>query len=128
MASLCVDASGHELGGRGDNRKRRFRVDEVVKLSLSIGLITRDAHDVSLIRCGEVGIGVHHRLPHPLSMILVFTEDDSLGEPIGRFQKLGHFLGDDFGALLKDESSVVVEYIVLAILYELAVPIGLALL
>src|SRR5437870_4668239 len=59
-------------------------------------------------------------------MVDVFAEDDGLGEAVGGLEELGDLGGDEVSALLQDEVLVKVEVVVFAILYFLAVPVGLA--
>ncbi len=56
LAGLGVDASGHQLGGGGDNGVLAFRKDEVVQLQLAFLVVTRDAHDIAMVLRHQVGV------------------------------------------------------------------------
>ena len=46
LAGLRVDAGGHQLRGRGDDRVALVGVDEVVELGLALVVVAGDPHHV----------------------------------------------------------------------------------
>ena len=79
----------HEREVVSDHGICRLGIDEVVELRLAFLIVAGDAHDVLAVGCGEVGIRINHRLPHPLGVVDVLTENDGLGEAVGRLEELG---------------------------------------
>ena len=65
-------------------------------------------------------------LTHPFGMVDVLAEDDGLVKAVGGFEEFGDVRRDQGGALFKDQSPVVVEFVVFAVLDEPAVLVGLA--
>ena len=128
MAGLRIDAGGHQLRRRGDDREGGLGVDEVVELRLALVVVAGDAHDVLAVGGGEIRVGVDQRLAHALGVVDVLAEDDGLGEAVGGLEKLGDLGGDELGALFEDQAPVEVRLVVLAVLDELAVLVRLALL
>ena len=90
-AGLHVDAGG-EQARRGDQIPgiSGFRVDEIVELVLSLGIVAGNAHDIAeVVACHEIGVFVDQRLAHACGMFLVNAKDDRLLEPISALpQKL----------------------------------------
>ena len=46
LAGLCIDAGGHQLGGRGDHRVTLVGVDKGVEVAFALFVVSRDLHDV----------------------------------------------------------------------------------
>ena len=125
VAGLGIHTGAHQARGAGDHRIGRFGVDEVVELSLAFVIIAGDAHDVLAVGSGQVGIGIHQRLTHPLRVVGGLTEDDGLGDAIGGPEKLRDLGRHEFGALFEDEVLVEVAEVVFAVFDELPVPVHL---
>ena len=81
-----------------------------------------------LLAAARSGLALTMRLPHALGVVDVLAEDDGLGEAVGGLEKLGDLGGDEFGALFEDQIAVEVAVVVFAVLDDLAVLVGLALL
>lgn len=125
-AGLGIDSGGHELGCAGDDGIGLLGVDEVVELRLALVVVAGNSHHVFAVGGGKVGVGVHHRLPHPFGVLDVFAEDDGLGEAVGSFQELRDLGGNHRGAPFKDEVPVKVAVVVFPVLDELAELVPLA--
>lgn len=84
----------------------------------------RDATDVVRILPDEIGVQVVQRVAHLVRVLLIYAEDDSLGEAVGLFQEIGQVASDGLRAgtqghhpleilglvlVVRDRSSVAVE-------------------
>src|SRR5262245_50581590 len=54
MTGLGVHAGGHEPGGRGDDGKSRFRIDEVIELYFAFFVVAGNAHHILVVDGGKV--------------------------------------------------------------------------
>src|SRR5437016_8506364 len=55
--------------------------------SFSLVVVTCDAHHVTFVCSGQVGIGVDQSLPHPLRVVDVLAEDNCFRETICSFKE-----------------------------------------
>ena len=107
MACLAVYARRKKPRGGDENGIFCFRVDEVPKLRLSLGVAPSDSHDVAVVLVAQVLILVNQSLPHPRSMLLIHAKDDGFLEGVSALlEKIGYFLGNKLSAVVNDDVAV----------------------
>ena len=125
VAGLGIDARRHEAGGAGYDWIARLGVDEVVELRLAFVVVASDTHHIFAVGSGEVRVGIHERLTHPLGVVDIFAEDDGFCESVGGFQKLRDFGSHSGGAFFEDQIPVEIGGIVFTVFDDMAVFIEL---
>ena len=121
LAGLGVHASGHQLGGGGDDGIKLGWADEGIEVALALLVVAGDLHHVFAVGGDEVGIGVGQFLAHSFGVLDVHAEDNGLGEAVAALKELGDLLRDELAAFLDDEVLVEVGAVVDAVFDELAV-------
>ena len=124
FAGLRVNAGAHKLRRRGDDRKRLFRVNEIVQLALAFDVVARNLHHVTRLVAADVGVGIAEGLSHAAGVINVFAKDDGLGAAIRRLQVFGDALCDHAVTVFQHEAAIHVAGVVDAIFDDIAMLVG----
>jgi hypothetical protein len=126
---LHVDSGREQPRGGNEHRIFGFRIHEIAKLRLTLGVIAGDSHYVAAIFGDEVGVLVNQCAPHPGCMLLIHTKNNSLLESVTTlFKEFCDFSCNKLCSFVQHQYAVKVLDVVDAILDLLPFAVDLALL